>query len=171
LPERDMLSYTRAKLKADITVAMGGRVAEELVFGYDKVTSGAAADINGKTYRLKVAKVYPQVRNGQFQIDLVFDGPEPSSVQRGQTVQAKLTLGDSSRALLIPNGAFFNDSGGNWIFVVDSGGNSASRRSVQLGRRNSDYIEVLSGLKPGEKVIISSYSGLVDKDQLTFDSE
>ena len=132
---------------------------------------GATADVNGKTYRLKVAKVYPQVRNGQFQIDLVFDGVEPSGVQRGQTVQAKLTVGDSSRAMLVPNGAFFNDSGGNWIFVVDSGGNSATKRSVQLGRRNSDYIEVLSGLKPGEKVIISSYSGLVDKDQLTFDSE
>jgi HlyD family secretion protein len=72
---------------------------------------------------------------------------------------------------MIPNGAFFNDTGGNWVFVVDKGGNSASKRSVQLGRRNSDYIEVLSGLKPGERIITSSYSGLVDKDHLTFDSE
>jgi len=118
-----------------------------------------------------VAKVYPQVRNGQFQIDLVFDGVEPAGVQRGQTIQAKLTVGDSSRAVLVPNGAFFNDTGGNWIFVVDRGGRSATKRSVQLGRRNSDFIEVLSGLKPGEQVITSSYSGLVDKDQLTFDSD
>jgi len=150
------------KLQADVDEFYLGRVV---------VGQGASADVNGKTYRLRVAKVYPQVRNGQFQIDLVFDGVEPAGVQRGQTIQAKLTVGDSSRAVLVPNGAFFNDTGGNWIFVVDSGGRSATKRSVQLGRRNSDFIEVLSGLKPGEQVITSSYSGLVDKDQLTFDSD
>jgi HlyD family secretion protein len=130
----------------------------------------ATADVDGKTFRLKVSKVYPQVRNGQFQIDLVFIGPEPASVQRGQTVQAKLTVGDSSKALLIPNGAFFNDTGGNWVFVVDRSGNSATKRQVQLGRKNSDFIEVLGGLKPGERVITSSYSGLTDKDHLNFSS-
>ena len=143
---------------------------DEYYLGRVSVGQTATADINGKTYRMKVAKVYPQVRNGQFQIDLVFDGPEPKSIQRGQTLQAKLTLGDSSRAVIIPNGAFFNDTGGAWVFVVDSGGGSATKRQVQLGRRNSDSIEVLSGLKPGEKVITSSYSGLVDKDHLTFSS-
>ena len=100
----------------------------------------------------------------------MFVGPEPASIQRGQTVQAKLTLGDSSKALLIPNGAFFNDTGGNWVFVVDPSGNSATKRQVQLGRRNSDFIEVLGGLKPGERVITSSYSGLIDKDRLNFSS-
>jgi HlyD family secretion protein len=85
-------------------------------------------------------------------------------------VQAKLTLGDSSRAVLVPNGAFFNDTGGSWIFVVDRGGKSATKRQVQLGRKNSDFIEVLDGLKPGERVVTSSYSGLTDKDHLTFDS-
>ena len=149
------------KLQADV---------DEFYLGRVQVGQGASADIDGQTYRLKVAKVYPQVRNGQFQIDLVFDGPEPKSIQRGQTIQAKLTLGDSSRAVLIPNGAFFNDTGGAWVFVVDSGGKSATRRQVQLGRRNSDSIEVLGGLKPGEKVLTSSYSGLVDKDHLTFES-
>jgi HlyD family secretion protein len=149
------------KLMADV---------DEFYLGRVQVGQGATADIDGKTYRLKVSKIYPQVRNGQFSIDLVFVGPEPQSIQRGQTVQAKLTLGDSSRAVLIPNGAFFNDTGGNWVFVVDSGGKSATRRQVQLGRKNSDFIEVLSGLKPGERVITSSYSGLVDKDRLTFDS-
>jgi HlyD family secretion protein len=149
------------KLQADVDEYYLGRVT---------VGQTAAADIDGKTYRLKVAKVYPQVRNGQFQIDLVFVGPEPSSVQRGQTVQAKLTIGDSSKALLIPNGAFFNDTGGNWVFVVDKGGRSATKRQIQLGRKNSDFIEVLGGLQPGERVITSSYSGLVDKDHLTFSS-
>ena len=149
------------KLQADVDEFYLGRVA---------IGQAATADIDGKTYRLKVAKVYPQVRNGQFQIDLLFAGPEPSSMQRGQTVQAKLTLGDPAKAVLIPNGAFFNDTGGSWVFVVDRSGNSATRRAVQLGRRNSDFIEVLSGLKPGERVITSSYSGLTDKDRLTFSS-
>ena len=154
-------SAGRNKLMADV---------DEYYLGRVQVGQAASADVDGKTYRLKVSKVYPQVRNGQFQIDLVFDGPEPSSMQRGQTVQARLTLGDPSRAVLIPHGAFFNDTGGQWVFVVDSGGDSATRRQVQLGRKNNDFIEVLDGLKPGERVITSSYSGLVDKDRLTFDS-
>jgi HlyD family secretion protein len=149
------------KLQADVDEFYLGRVA---------MGQTATADIDGKTYRLRVAKVYPQVRNGQFQIDLNFIGPEPSSMQRGQTIQAKLTLGDSTKAVLIPNGAFFNDTGGNWVFVVDKGGKSATKRQVQLGRKNSDFIEVLSGLSPGERVITSSYSGLVDKDHLNFSS-
>jgi HlyD family secretion protein len=149
------------KLQADVDEYYLGRVA---------VGQMATADVEGRTYRLKVAKVYPQVRDGQFQIDLLFIGPEPPAMQRGQTVQAKLTVGDSSKALLIPNGAFFHDTGGNWVFVVDSGGNSATKRPVQLGRRNSDFIEVLSGLKPGDRVITSSYSGLTDKNHLSFSS-
>ncbi len=150
------------KLQADVDEFYLGRVA---------IGQRATADVNGKTYRLKVAKVYPQVRNGQFQVDLIFDGIEPGAIQRGQTVQAKLTIGDSSPAVLVPNGAFFNDSGGNWVFVVDKAGRSATRRPVQLGRRNSDVIEVLGGLSPGDRVITSSYSGLVDKGHLTFDSD
>jgi HlyD family secretion protein len=149
------------KLQADVDEYYLGRVS---------VGQTATADIDGKTYRLKVAKVYPQVRNGQFQVDLLFEGPEPASIQRGQTVQAKLTVGDSSKALLIPNGAFFNDTGGAWVFVVDRSGNGATKRAVQLGRRNSDFIEVLGGLKPGDRVITSSYSGMVDKDHLNFSS-
>lgn len=150
------------KLMADV---------DEFYLGRVQIGQNASADIDGKTYRLRVAKVYPQVRNGQFQVDLTFIGPEPKSMQRGQTVQAKLTVGDSSRATLIPNGAFFNDTGGNWVFVVDKSGNGATKRQVRLGRRNNDFIEVLDGLAPGERVITSSYSGLVDKDRLTFDSD
>ena len=149
------------KLQADV---------DEFYLGRVQVGQTATADVDGKTYHLKVSKVYPQVRNGQFQIDLQFVGPAPASVQRGQTVETKLTLGDSSKALLIPNGAFFGDTGGNWIFVVDKSGNGATKRSVQLGRRNSDFIEVLGGLKPGEQVVTSTYSGLTDKDHLTFSS-
>ncbi|HJS41732.1 MAG TPA: efflux RND transporter periplasmic adaptor subunit [Sphingomicrobium sp.] len=148
-------------------------VADVDEFYLGRVQRGQAAtvDAEGRTYRMRVAKVLPQVRNGQFQVELVFDGAEPQSIQRGQTLQIKLTLGDSSRAVLVPNGAFFNDTGGQWIFVVDRGGNSATRLQIQIGRKNADFIEVLGGLKPGEKVITSSYSGLVDKDHLTFDSD
>ena len=155
-------SAGRSKLVADVDEFYLGRVA---------VGQTATLETDGKTFNLKVAKIYPQVRSGQFQIDLTFDGPEPPSVQRGQTMQVKLTLGDSSRAVLIPNGAFFNDTGGNWAFVVDGSGRGATRRSVQLGRRNNDFIEVLGGIKPGERVITSSYSGLVDKDHLSFDGD
>lgn len=155
-------SAGRNKLEADVDEFYLGRVA---------VGQTASIEVDGKTYALKVAKIYPQVRSGQFRIDLVFDGPEPPSIQRGQTMSTKLTFGDSSRAVLIPNGAFFNDTGGNWVFVVDGSGNSAERRAVQLGRRNNDFIEVLGGLKPGERVITSTYSGLVDKDHLSFDTD
>jgi HlyD family secretion protein len=150
-----------SKLEADVDEYYLGRVS---------IGQTASAEVAGKTHRLRVAKVYPQVRNGQFKVDLVFVGGDPKSLQRGQTVQARLTFGDSSRAVMIPDGAFFNDTGGNWVFVVDKGGNSATRRQVQLGRRNTDYIEVLSGLSPGEQVITSSYTGLLDKNALTFDS-
>ena len=167
-------SLQRGERLGQIDSAGGNKLVagvDEFYLGRVERGQGATVDVDGKTYRMKVAKVLPQVRNGQFEIELVFDGGEPQSIQRGQTLQVKLTLGDSSRALLVPNGAFFNDTGGQWIFVVDRGGNSATRRQIQIGRKNADFIEVLGGLKPGEKVITSSYSGLVDKDHLTFDSD
>jgi HlyD family secretion protein len=167
-------SLQRGERLGQVDSAGGNKlVADVDEFYLGRVQSGQSAtvDAGGKTYRMKVQKVLPQVRNGQFQAELIFVGPEPQAIQRGQTMQVKLTLGDSSRAVLIPNGAFFNDTGGQWIFVVDRRGNSASRRNIQIGRKNADFIEVLGGLKPGEKVITSSYSGLVDKDHLNFDSD
>lgn len=145
----------------------------KLVAGIDefylsRVFPGQSATLEqgGKTYRLKVGKVYPQVRGGQFEVDLIFVGAEPSGIQRGQTLQAKLTLGDAAKAQLIPYGSFYNDAGGSWVFVVAPDGKSAERREVQLGRKNPDFIEVLSGLEPGEKVITSSYAGFTDKTRL-----
>jgi HlyD family secretion protein len=144
---------------------------DEFYLGRVQRGQTGTVEAEGKIFRMKVAKVLPQVRNGQFQVEMVFAGAEPKAIQRGQTMQLKLTLGDSSRAVLVPNGAFFNDTGGQWIFVVDRGGNSASRRDIKIGRKNADFIEVVDGLRPGEKVITSSYSGLVDKDHLTFASD
>ena len=147
----------------------------KLVAGVDEYYLGrvqpgqkASIELGGTVYRLKVAKIYPQVKNGEFEVDLWFVDPEPAGMQRGQSIQAKLILGDPSPARLIPNGSWYNDTGGNWVFVVAPNGDSAIRRQVHLGRRNSDFVEVLDGLDPGEKVITSSYSGLVDKARLDF---
>ena len=147
----------------------------KLVAGVDEFYLGrvqpgqkAVIDLGGKSFRLKVAKIYPQVKNGEFEVDLWFVDPEPVGMQRGQTIQTRLTLGDPSPARLIPNGSWYTDTGGSWVFVVSPDGDSATRRAVRLGRRNSDYVEILDGLDPGEKVITSSYSGLVDKTRLDF---
>ncbi|HEX8533593.1 MAG TPA: efflux RND transporter periplasmic adaptor subunit [Allosphingosinicella sp.] len=150
-------SAGRSKLVAQVDEFYLGRVEPGQV---------ATAEWGGKTYRMKVAKIYPQVRNGTFEVDLHFVGGEPGDIQRGQTLQTKLTLGDPTPALLIPNGAFYNETGGAWVFVVTPDGSEAVKRPVRLGRRNADYIEVLEGLEPGERVLTSPYTGFADKDRL-----
>jgi HlyD family secretion protein len=154
-------SAGRNKLVAQVDEFYLGRVEPGQV---------ATVDAGGKTYKAKVAKIYPQVRNGAFEVDLHFIGQEPAELQRGQTLQVKLTLGDPTPALLIPNGAFYNETGGAYVFVVAPGGGSAIKRNVRLGRRNADYIEVLEGLEPGERVITSPYTGFADKDRLDLDT-
>jgi len=139
---------------------------DEFYLGRVQVGQSASVDWNGKTFRARVMKIYPQVQNGQFQVDLQFLGEEPQGVQRGQTLQAKLTLGDPAPAKLIPNGAFYNESGGAYVFVVSPDGGTAVKRQVRLGRRNPDFIEVLDGLDAGERVITSPYTGFADKDRL-----
>jgi HlyD family secretion protein len=121
---------------------------------------------SGRDYQAEVRKIYPQVTNGQFQVDIQFTGKEPPGLRRGQTLQAKLTLGDETEAVLIPNGSFYQDTGGHWIFVLTPDGSEAVKRDVVLGRRNSSYIEVLEGLQPEERVVTSSYSGFEEIDRL-----
>jgi len=144
---------------------------DEFYLGRVEVGQKATVEVAGKTYPLKVIKIYPTVRNGEFEIDLAFIGDEPSGIQRGQTIQTRLTLGDPVPATLIPAGSFYNDTGGNWVFVVSPDGDSAEKRNVRLGRRNSQFIEVLDGLQPGEKVVTSPYTGLTDKDELDIASK
>jgi HlyD family secretion protein len=139
---------------------------DEFYLGRVQVGQRATIDVGGKPYPMKVTKIYPQVRNGQFEVDLQFVGAQPPGIQRGQTLQARLTLGDPAPALLIPNGSFYNDTGGAWVFVVTPDGSEAVKRQVRLGRRNADFIEVLDGLQPGEKVLTSPYTGFTDKDRL-----
>lgn len=139
---------------------------DEFYLGRVQLGQKASIEWNGKTFPAKVAKIYPQVQNGQFQVDFQFLGAEPTEIQRGQTLSAKLTLGDPAPARLIPNGAFYNETGGNFVFVVAPDGRSAIKRPVRLGRRNATSIEVLEGLDPGERVITSPYTGFADKDRL-----
>ena len=155
-------SAGRNKLQADV---------DEFYLGRVTVGQIATADVGGHAYRLRISKIYPQVRNGVFQVDLQFLGQEPADLQRGQTVQIRLTLGDPAPALMIPNGAFYDETGGNWIFVVAPDGRSAVRRNVRLGRRNADFIEVLSGLDPGERVITSPYTGFAERDRLSLSTQ
>jgi HlyD family secretion protein len=139
---------------------------DEFYLGRVDLDQAVAFERGGYKYQLRIAKIYPNVEDGQFEIDMQFGDGIPEDLRRGQTIQATLTLGDSSEALLIPNGSFFQDTGGQWIFVVTPDGARAVRRAVRLGRRNTRFIEVIDGLQEGEQVIISPYSGFRDMDQL-----
>jgi HlyD family secretion protein len=110
-----------------------------------------------KDYKLKIKKVYTQVTNGRFQVDMEFEGEAPQGIRRGQTLQIRLALSDETQALLLAKGGFYQQTGGNWVFKVSESGNTAYKADIQLGRQNPDYYEVLSGLKPGDKVVTSSY--------------
>ncbi len=141
---------------------------DEFYLGRVDLQQAATAEHSRDSYNLRVAKIYPQVNNGQFDVDMVFE-EDPVGLRRGQTMQVKLTLGDNADAVLIPNGSFYQETGGNWIFVVSPDGTEAVKRTVRLGRRNTDFIEVLDGLEPGEKVITSPYTSYVGMDRLTLD--
>ena len=113
-----------------------------------------------------VRRVSPQVKNGQFSIDLDFDGKSPASLVAGETAQGRLQLGGDSSALIMPVGAFLERTGGNWVFVVARDGKSAERRSVKVGRRTSEQLEILSGLTAGERVLTSDYTSLDRADRI-----
>jgi HlyD family secretion protein len=128
----------------------------------------ATVDIDGKTYELTVSKVYPEVTNRQFEVDLLFSGSLPAAIRRGQTVRMRLEIGQPADTLVLANGAFFDDTGGQWVFVVDPSKDFAERRPVRFGRRNPEGIEVLGGLKQGEEVITSSYESFMTFDRIQF---
>ena len=130
----------------------------------------AIAEHNGRDLGLRISKIYPDVSEGQFKVDMLFD-QDPQGLRRGQTLQIRLTLGDDSDAVLIPNGSFYQDTGGSWVFVVSPDGSEAIKRSVRMGRRNENFIEVLDGLEPGETVITSPYTSFVGMDRLSLDDE
>jgi HlyD family secretion protein len=125
-------------------------------------------DFNGKAVRLSVSKVYPEVRNGRFEVDMRFVEPVPEGIRRGLSVPVRLQLGKPTDALLLPTGGFFSKTGGSWVYVLNASGNRAEKRSITLGRKNPQFYEVLDGLQVGEQVITSSYDNFGDKDVLMF---
>ena len=141
---------------------------DEYYLGRVDLQQLATAEHNGRDLNLQISKIYPQVIEGQFEVDMQFND-ESVGLRRGQTLQVRLTLGDNTDAILIPNGAFYQETGGNWVFVVAPDGSEAIKRSVKLGRRNTNFIEVLDGLEPGEKVITSPYTSFVGMDRLSLD--
>lgn len=134
----------------------------------DRVRPGLSASFSrgGKIYRLRVRKVYPEVRNGTFRTDFVFVGERPAQMRSGQTFYVELALGKSQQATLIPRGTFFQTTGGNWIFVLDKSGRKAYRRNISIARQNPQYYEVIDGLEPGERVITSGYEAFKDNEVL-----
>lgn len=134
----------------------------------DRVRPGLSASFSrdGKTYLLRVRKVYPEVRNGTFRTDFVFIGERPAQMRSGQTFYVELALGKSQQATLIPRGTFFQTTGGNWIFVLDKSGRKAYRRNISIARQNPQYYEVTDGLESGERVITSGYEAFKDNEVL-----
>lgn len=126
----------------------------------------ATTSFAGKDYELAITYVYPTIQNGRFDVDMTFVGETPEGIRRGQSLRLRIELGMSSEELLIPVGGFYKDSGGNWVYVVEPGGDLAVRRDIKLGRKNTEYYEVLEGLKPGDKVITSSYENFGNNEVL-----
>ncbi|NDV14687.1 efflux RND transporter periplasmic adaptor subunit [Muricauda sp. TY007] len=148
---------TDFKIEADIDEHYIDRVKRDL---------SATLERNGNEYKLRLRKVYPEVRNGRFRVDLVFVDEKPETIRAGQSYNIRLQLGESNDALLLPKGGFFQSTGGQWVFVVGPDGNEAIKRNVRLGKQNSRYYEVLEGLQPGEQVITSNYDSFGDAERI-----
>lgn len=148
---------TGYKLSADIDEFYLARLQKD---------QSAAVRIGEQDFALRVTRVYPQVKDGVFKVDLAFDGDEPAGLLPGQALQGKLALGHDVPGLVLPTGAFLEQTGGDWIFVLDADGQSAQRRRIKVGRRNAEQLEVLSGLRVGEQVLTSDYSGLERIDRV-----
>ena len=134
----------------------------------DRVAPGLEATFErqNEKYSSVIRKVYPEVRDGKFKADFRFEGQQPENIRTGQTYYLNLQLGQSAEAILIPRGSFYQNTGGKWVYVLNADGTKATKRSVRIGRQNPQYYEVLEGLAPGDKVIISAYDAFGDKDEL-----
>ena len=145
------------KVRADIDEYYISRVVKGL---------HASVELDGHSYSLEVKKVYSEVSSGKFQVDMEFNGAIPNGIRRGQTLQIRLQLSAAAKALVVPHGAFYQKTGGQWMFVLNSSGTEALKRPISLGCQNPDYFEVLNGLKAGDKVVTSSYDVYGDVDKL-----
>jgi len=137
----------------------------------DKVKAGLTADLErqGQKFKLRIRKVFPEVRNGRFRVEMVFTGKHPDNMRTGQTYYTRLQLGNPQKTLLLPRGSFFQETGGQWIFVLSPDQQYAVKRYIKIGRQNPKFYELLEGLKPGEKVVISNYETFGDNQRLELD--
>jgi HlyD family secretion protein len=159
----------RGERIGEITPGTGEKLAAEVDEYYlGRVQNGQIAEIEigDRTWALKVVRVYPKVTNGAFTVDLAFQDATPAGLLPGQALQGKLALGADRTATILPAGAFLERTGGDWIFVLAKDGQSALRRTIKIGRRNDEQVEVLSGLAVGERAIISDYTGLERIDRI-----
>ncbi|GMN07980.1 efflux RND transporter periplasmic adaptor subunit [Croceitalea sp. MTPC5] len=148
---------TDFKIEAEIDEHYIDRVKRDLSASFER---------NGQEFPLRLRKVYPEVRNGRFKVDLVFTDEKPETIRAGQSYNIKLQLGASSDAILLPTGGFFQSTGGQWIFVVNPNGDEAIRRNIRVGKQNSRYYEVLEGLEKGEQVITSNYDSFGEAERI-----
>ncbi|QJD98190.1 efflux RND transporter periplasmic adaptor subunit [Mucilaginibacter robiniae] len=160
---------TKGQRLGQIDVLSGYKVRVDIDEHYiTRVFNGLMGDfmLGDKTYKLKIKKVFTQVTNGRFQVDMQFIGNMPKDIRRGQSLQIRLALSDETQALLVPKGGFYQQTGGNWIFKLSEDGKTAYRTDIQLGRQNPDYYEVMQGLKPGDRVVTSGYENYGDMQEL-----
>jgi HlyD family secretion protein len=139
---------------------------DEFYLARVKQGQNVSVTIDDMTSSLTVSKIYPQVKDRRFEIDLNWQGATPAGLRRGQAVQGRLELGDNVPAFVLPTGAFLEASGGGWVFMLDRAGTAATRRHVKLGRRTTEAVEVLDGLEPGDRVVTSDYTGFDRIDRL-----
>lgn len=164
-------SISRGANMGQINVLTSYKVSAQIDEHYiDRVRTQLTAtlDRQGTIYDLVVRRVYPEVRNGTFEIDMIFTDTMPDNIRTGQTYYISLQLGQPKEALMVPIGGFFQETGGQWIFVLDPSESFAVRRNISIGRKNPKYYEVLEGLQPGEKVIISGYESFGKNEKLVF---
>src|SRR6185437_5826121 len=154
-------SLDRFKLIAQVDEFYLGRIA---------LGQMARFSVGDRDFRARVVKIHPQVADGTFKVDLHFVGPAPQGITVGQAIDTKLELGGAATALMLPNGPFYQDTGGQWAFVLTPDGKYALRRRIELGRRNPDHVEVVGGLEPAERVIVSSYQGYQHVERVELES-
>ena len=167
-------SKARGQRLGQVDVLSGFKLRAAIDEHYiSRVSAGLTGTFSytGTTFHLRVDKVYPEVIEGRFEVDLVFKDNQPDDLRRGQTFHLRLMLSDPAQALLLPVGEFFQSTGGRWVYVLDSDGKEARQRQLTVGRRNSDYFEVLAGLEPGEQVITSGYEPFADTERLVLRGE
>ncbi len=162
-------SKNKGQTLGQIDVLSGFKVRADIDEHYISrifVGLNAGFDFANESYKLKIKKVYTQVTNGRFQVDMEFVDKVPQGIRKGQTLQIRVALSDETQALLLPKGGFYQQTGGNWIFKIGESGKTAYKVDIQLGRQNPDYYEVLQGLQPGDKVVTSSYENYGNMQEL-----